>query len=76
MSIPLGHCCDMSKLRNTREAQGLTREELARQSGTSTSTIARIELNGHLPSVLTMRSIARVLGVTVDDLIPNEDVAA
>lgn len=64
----------MSKLRQAREAAGLTREELARQAMTSTSTIARIELNGHLPNAMTMAAIARALGTTVDSLLPLESV--
>jgi transcriptional regulator with XRE-family HTH domain len=56
-------------LRAGRESAGLTREELARLAGTSTSTIARMELNGHIPSGATVARIAAVLGIPADALL-------
>lgn len=65
----------MSILRSAREALGLTREELARRARTSTSTVARIELNGHLPNSGTIRRLADVLNLSADELI-DADAAA
>jgi transcriptional regulator with XRE-family HTH domain len=58
-------------VRARREAIGLTREELARRADTSTSTVARIELEGHLPNVSAMVRIAQVLGSTVESLLSS-----
>lgn len=58
-----------SRVRALREASGITREGLAAAVGTSTSTIARIELNGHVPSVLVVHAIASHFGATVDELL-------
>jgi len=60
----------MSKLRTEREAAGLTREQLALKAETSTSTITRMELSGHIPSALAVARIAKVLNVPTDYLLP------
>lgn len=69
MSIPTSHYGHMSNLRSAREAAGISREKLAQLSETSTSTIARIELQGHVPNGATMVRLAAALGVTVDSLL-------
>jgi len=58
-----------AELRVAREAAGLTRSQLAAKVGAHRSTIDRLELDNHLPNVRTFASIARVLGVSVDDLL-------
>jgi HTH-type transcriptional regulator / antitoxin HipB len=50
-------------VRERREALGLTQDELAVRAGSSRSTITRIELEGHVPSVGQLRRIGDVLGV-------------
>jgi transcriptional regulator with XRE-family HTH domain len=65
----------MSKLRSAREAAGLTREQLAYEARTSVSTIARIELSGHLPNFRILDAIARVLNVAVTDIVSAERAA-
>jgi len=60
----------MSKLRTEREASGLTREQLALKAETSTSTITRMELSGHIPSAVAVARIAKVLNVPTDYLLP------
>ncbi|WP_390623417.1 helix-turn-helix domain-containing protein [Subtercola endophyticus] len=60
-----------ASLRSAREQIGLTREELARQAKTSTSTIARMELNGHVPNGTTLVRIAAVLGLSADTILPT-----
>ncbi len=64
-----------NRVRAAREAAGLTREEFAREVDSSTSTIARLELQGHVPNVVTLALIAQFMGITVDDLL-NEKAAA
>jgi len=56
-------------LREAREAKGLTRERLAWEAKTSTSTVARMELRGHLPSAMTVARIARVLDVPMEQIL-------
>lgn len=61
----------MPTLREARERHGLTREELARRAGTSTSTVARMELAGHIPNGATIARLAAVLDVPMGDIIPT-----
>lgn len=56
-------------VRTGREELGFTRREFAREVGTSPSTIARLELAGHMPNGAVLIAIARRLGVTVDELV-------
>lgn len=58
-------------IRASREQSGLTREELARDSKVSTSTVARLELNDRLPNALALARIAARVGVAVTDLLPS-----
>lgn len=64
-----------NRVRHRREALGLSREELARRVGTSTSTMDRVELKGHLPNVEVLRSLADLFGLTLDELLSNEVAA-
>lgn len=50
-----------NKLREVREAVGMSVSELARRSKTSRQTITNIELHGQEPSGTLMLSIAQVL---------------
>jgi transcriptional regulator with XRE-family HTH domain len=59
-----------TRLRAIRNVQGLSISELARASGVSTTTIARAEHDGEI-SIGLMLKIAKVLGVTLDDLTLN-----
>lgn len=52
-----------------RKAAGLTQAALAHRAGIRTSTVCNIE-NGKIdPRVSTMKAIAEVLGVDIDDLV-------
>lgn len=64
------------KVRDLREAGGISRERLAAEAGVSLSTISRLELQNSIPNGLVLVRIARVLGVTVEDLVPDEPVSA
>lgn len=64
-----------NRVRQRRESLGLSREELARQVGTSTSTMDRIELRGHLPSIEVLRSLAKFFDLTLDELVSAEVAA-
>ena len=76
MSIPMGHDSYMSILRDARERIGISRELLAREASTSTSTLTRMEREGHIPSGATVARIAAVLGITADTLLsPSTPIA-
>lgn len=60
------------KVRQAREALGLSREALAYESDVSTSTVARLELYERLPATLPLARIAARLQLRVDDLLPAD----
>jgi len=53
------------RLKQLREAAGLTQEGLARAAGLSTSAVARIEQRGKDPAWSTVQRLARALGVAL-----------
>lgn len=59
------------RVKNARTAQGLSMSELARRVGVSVGVISRIESIGLRanPSINTVYTLARVLGVSVDWLL-------
>ena len=60
------------RLRATREASGLAQYGLAVLAGTSPTTIMAIERYGHRPRYRVRERIARVLGVLVSDIWPEQ----
>ena len=57
-------------LRKLREAKGLSQERLARLADVANNTIVKIEAGKNKnPTLKTLKKIARVLGVSVDELI-------
>lgn len=63
------------KIREVREARGLSQEELAIKSGVSRVTISGLE-NGteRATTTKTLVKIARALGTTVDQIFFEENV--
>lgn len=63
------------KLREIREAKGMSQEDLEKASGISRQTISSIE-NAKSASVMsgTLVSLARALGVTVDEIFFDDSV--
>ncbi|UMQ40349.1 helix-turn-helix domain-containing protein [Chryseobacterium sp. Y16C] len=59
----------MSKLKEIRELQNLTQEELAESSGISVRTIQRIEA-GTIPKGYTLRTLSKTLGIS-EDILQN-----
>ena len=49
------------KVRELREARGLSQKELAQRMGTTQSVIARLELGGAEPRFQTLQRVARAL---------------
>lgn len=60
------------KIKSLREEKGLSREELARQSGIGIEQIERIESNIDLPSLAPLIKIARVLGVRLGTFLDEQ----
>ena len=61
----------MSKLKNLREQQNRTQEELSQKSGISVRTIQRIE-SGQAPKGYTLRVLAETLGVEEKELLTKK----
>lgn len=62
-------------LRRLRLAKGLTQEQLSNILGVSIQSVSRWECGNTLPDVMLLPDIARLYGVTVDDLY-REDARA
>jgi transcriptional regulator with XRE-family HTH domain len=65
------------KIKELREAAGLTQQQLATNAGLSSSNLSQIE-QGHKrdPRISTLKALARALGVSIDALAENEDPGA
>ncbi len=59
---------DPQKVRQLRQAKGMTTRGLAREAGISTETLNAIEHGRRQVQVRTLEKIARALGVEVKDL--------
>jgi XRE family transcriptional regulator, regulator of sulfur utilization len=64
------------RLREVREAKGMTRANLAFAADISEPSIARIELYGQQPKLDTIVRLAAALGVPVTDLLVAESTEA
>ena len=62
-------------LKRFRIAKNLTQEQAADVLGVSAQTISRWECNITLPDVGTLPQIARLYGVTIDDLYKENSTA-
>ncbi|MFQ5416823.1 MAG: helix-turn-helix domain-containing protein [Myxococcota bacterium] len=59
------------RVRERRDAKGLTLQELALRSGVATSTIQKVETAQMIPSVAVILKIARGLGLSAADLVSD-----
>ncbi|WP_420479464.1 helix-turn-helix transcriptional regulator [Brevundimonas sp. FT23028] len=57
-----------SRLKEARQAAGLTQAELAEKAGVSRKTINTVENGVFIPSTILALSLARALGTTVEAL--------
>ena len=64
------------RLRGLREARGLSLRRLSEESGVSVAAIQSLEAGGGNPGLLTVLSIAEVLGEPVDRLVADSQRAA
>ena len=62
-----------TRLRQARLDANLTLRELARQLGVSASFVSQLENGKSQPSVATLYSLARLLGVSIDRLFDEQD---
>jgi transcriptional regulator with XRE-family HTH domain len=57
-------------IKKYRNKQGISQEDFAKKSGVKYTTLTKIESNViKKPSVLIMAKLAKVLGVSIEDLI-------
>lgn len=57
-------------IRKYRNKLGLTQEALARKADISYNTIIKLETKGITdPRMITLKKIAKALGITIDDLV-------
>jgi transcriptional regulator with XRE-family HTH domain len=59
-------------IQNKRKAMGLTQDQLATAIGVSIAAVSKWETGGAYPDITLLAPIARLLGVTVDDLLGFE----
>jgi HTH-type transcriptional regulator / antitoxin HipB len=60
------------QVRALRKARGYTQLYLARRSGLSTAAICRYEAGERLPTLQSLRRVARALGVPWESLDPDD----
>ena len=81
MSTKTVHGCDMStssglrygtRVRERREELGISRERLAYEAAVSVSTVTRLELSDQLPNTASLLRIARVIDLTLDEIVADE----
>jgi DNA-binding XRE family transcriptional regulator len=60
-------------VRRARGLRGLTQTELATQAGISRQALAAIEAGSYLPNVAIAVRLARVIGITVEELFGDAD---
>ncbi|HIU18709.1 MAG TPA: helix-turn-helix transcriptional regulator [Candidatus Limiplasma stercoravium] len=62
-----------TRVRQCRQAAGLTQQQLADRVGVSVRTILSIEKEQYSPSLMLAYRLARVFGVTVEQLCRLEE---
>lgn len=62
------------RMRSRREELSISPEQMADRIGVSRPTVVRYELDNKMPPLMVAKSIAEVLGCTVDDLLNGETV--
>jgi transcriptional regulator with XRE-family HTH domain len=63
------------RLRTAREARGISLRALAKQIDVSPSFISQVELGRARPSVGTLYALVNALGLSLDDVMTDEDAA-
>ena len=65
-----------TNIRAIRKARGMTQMELAKASGIHNITICKYEVGEVIPSLKNAEKLAKALGVTVNDLIAEDEDAS
>ena len=59
-----------NNIKKLREAKGLSQEKLARLADVANNTLIKMESGENQnPTLITLKKVAKALGVSVDDLI-------
>ena len=62
-----------ARVRTARQRQGLTLDALAAAAGISRATLSNLERGEHSPSLTAATNVARALGVSLAELLGDED---
>ena len=57
------------KISNLRKVNGMTQNDLAKKMNVTDATISKWERNASCPDIDTINEIAKVFGITVDELL-------
>jgi len=63
------------KIREKREALGLTQQQLAEKLFVSRQTVCRWESGARCPDLVMAKKISVVLGISLDEMLPEENLA-
>ena len=63
-------------IRSLREHEGFTQEALASRLGVAQQTVAKWESGEATPDLENVRALARLFGVSIDDLANHDEVAS
>lgn len=63
-------------IRSLREHEGFTQEALASRLGVARQTVAKWESGEATPDLENVRALARLFGVSIDDLANHDEVAS
>lgn len=61
------------KIKNLRRSRGISQAKLAEKSGLSQAAISMIEKGMKSPTLTTLEKIAQALGVSVSDLLEDDE---
>lgn len=61
-----------TRIRELREAQGLSQRDLAKAIGMARSLVGYVEAGTKVPTLTTVDAIAQALGVSLADLVADE----
>lgn len=64
-----------ARLRELRLSYGMTQAELAEKAAVATSHIWKLESGGSAPGIDLVHRFAKVFGVSVKDLLPEDEAA-
>ena len=62
-----------NKIKDMREAKGMSQDQLATAAGLSRPFLSTIETGAAVPTVAKAASIASALGCSLDDLFPTQN---